>query len=333
MPLSYEARGLKKDGKAFAAALWGTIIDYENVPAVLGFVVDMSIERELRSQLQESQKMEAIGTLAGGIAHDFNNILSAVIGYAELAKMEASEEGSLRSYLDGVLKAGDRAKKLVRQILTVSRQTEEGRKAIAPIYVVKEAMKLLRASMPTSIQFDQRIEKDTGMILADPTRIHQILMNLCTNAHHAMFEDGGVMTVRLGNVQVDSSSAHYMGVDPGAYVKLTVRDTGHGMPPEVVERIFEPYYTTKEKGEGTGLGLSVVQGIVVGCGGKISVDSEPGKGTTFHVYFPRIDAVDKEAMAVGAATEFPVGTERILFVDDEEILVNIGKQGAGAVGL
>ncbi len=326
VPLSYEVRGLKKDGKAFAAGFWGTIIDYKNAPAVLGFAVDMNIERELRSQLRESQKMEAIGTLAGGIAHDFNNILSAVIGYAELAKMEASEEGRMMSYLDGVLKAGDRAKKLVRQILTVSRQSEEGRKAIAPIYVVKEAMKLLRASVPTSIQFDQQIEKDTGMILADPTRIHQILMNLCTNAHHAMLEEGGVLTVHLGNVAVGSTTARYMGIDPGAYVKLTVSDTGHGMPPEVVERIFEPYYTTKEKGEGTGLGLSVVRGIVVGCGGKISVDSTPGKGTTFHVYFPRIDAVDKETAASGPSVEFPVGTERILFVDDEEILVNIGKQ-------
>ncbi|MFH1243928.1 MAG: ATP-binding protein, partial [Pseudomonadota bacterium] len=324
--LSYEIRGLKKDGKGFDMVLWASVIDYDGKPAILGFVVDMSLEKELRSQLLQSQKMEALGTLAGGIAHDFNNILAAIIGYAELAKMKASKERALIHDLDEVIKAGKRAKNLVRQILTVSRQTEEERKPTAPIYIVNEALKLLRASVPTSIKFDQRIEKDTGTILADPTRIHQVLMNLCTNAQHAMREEGGVLGVSLGNAEVDSRTAQYMGIDPGAYVKLTVSDNGHGITPEVKERVFEPYFTTKEKGEGTGLGLSVVHEIIESYGGKILVYSEPGKGSTFHVYFPRIDTVSKEAGEPEEAALLPTGTERILFVDDEETLVKIGKQ-------
>lgn len=326
VPLSYEIRGQKKDGKGFDVVLWGTVIDYEDASVILGFVVDMSFEKELRSQLLQSQKMEALGTLAGGIAHDFNNILTAIIGYAELAKMKASEESGLMPNLDEVLKAGNRAKNLVGQILTVSRQTEEERRPMAPIYVVNEALKLLRASVPSFIKFDQRIEKDTGTILADPTRIHQILMNLCTNAQHAMCEGEGTLGVGLCNVEVDSRTVEYLGVDPGAYVRLTVSDTGHGIPPEIRERIFEPYFTTKEKGEGTGLGLSVVHGIMESYGGKISVYSEPGKGSTFHVYFSRIDAASKTVIeSEEPAVLFP-GTERILFLDDEETLANMGKQ-------
>lgn len=326
MPLSYDVKGLKKEGKSFAAALWGTVIDYQKDHAILGFVADMSAERELRSQLQESQKMEALGNLAGGIAHDFNNILSAIIGYAELAKMKVSEEGSPLPDLNEVLKAGDRAKKLIGQILTMSRETGDPPKPITPIYIVNEALDLLRASVPTFIKFDLRIEKDTGTILADATRIHQVIMNLGTNAQHAMGEEGGTLGVGLKNVEVDARAAAYLGVNPGPYVKLTVSDTGRGMPPEIRERIFEPYYTTKEKGVGTGLGLSVVHGIIEGYGGKISVYSEPGKGSTFHVYFPRIDGASETIIKSGAPALLPAGTERILFVDDEKDLVDISRQ-------
>ncbi len=326
IPLSYEVRGLKKDGKRFPAALWETVIDYKNEPAILGFAADISLEKELRSQLQESQKMEALGTLAGGIAHDFNNILTAIIGYTDLAKLKAPPESDLIPDLDEVLKAGNRAKDLVKQILTMGRQTEEERRPVAPIYIVKEAVKLLRASVPSSIKFDIRIEKDTGTILSDPTRIHQVLMNLCTNAYQAMDKEGGTLGVSLGNVEVDESTAEYIGIDPGPYVKLTVSDTGHGMPPEVRERIFEPYFTTKEKGEGTGLGLSVVQGIIESHGGKISVYSEPGKGSTFHVYFSRIDTASRETGEPKEEAILLTGTERILFVDDQEVLVKMGKR-------
>jgi nitrogen-specific signal transduction histidine kinase len=306
--------------------------DYEGASAIIGFVVDVSAERDLRRQLVEAQKMEAIGTLAGGIAHDFNNILSAIIGYAELAKMKVGEESRLINDLNQILKAGNRAKDLIMQILTVSRHTEEERKAIAPATIVKEAMKLLRASVPTSIEFNLEIDKDAGMILADATRIHQILMNLCTNAQHAMSEGDGALTVRLGNVEVDSKTARHLGVDPGAYVKLTVSDTGCGMTPDVLERIFEPYFTTKEKGEGTGLGLSVVHGIVESYGGKIRVYSEQGKGTAFHVYFPKIDTASKEADRSEAPIVIPTGTERILFVDDEPPVVEMAKEMLDQLG-
>ncbi|MCF8146754.1 MAG: response regulator [Deltaproteobacteria bacterium] len=326
VPLTYEIRALKKEGKVFPVVLGGAAIDYDGEPAILGFVMDVSAERDLRRQLLASQKMEALGTLAGGIAHDFNNILSAVIGYAELARMKLPKESDVMPDLDEVRKAGDRAKNLVKQILTAGRQTEEECGPMKPIFIVKEVLKLLRASIPTSIQFDEKLDKDAGDILADSTRIHQILMNLCTNARHAMREKGGILTVRLENVEVDPDDARAIRIDPGPSVRLTVGDTGPGMAPEVMDRIFEPYYTTKEKGEGTGLGLAVVHGIIESYGGKIAVYSEPEKGTTFHVYFPRIDAPSQEAAGAAAPAVLPTGAERILFVDDEAPLAKLGKR-------
>jgi len=326
LPLSYEIRALKKDGKAFPVLLGGAVIDYEGASAILGFLMDVSSERDLRRQLLEAQKMEALGTLAGGIAHDFNNILSAVIGYAELAKMKLPEDSEVMRDLDQVRKAGDRAKNLIRQILTVGRQTEEECGPVEPVHVVKEALKLLRASVPSSINFDTRLDKDAGTILADPTRIHQVLMNLCTNAQHAMKEKGGTLTVRLENVEIHPDDGGAIKIDPGPYVRLTVRDTGCGMDPNTLNRIFDPYFTTKGRGEGTGLGLAVVHGIIETYGGRIMVYSEPEKGTAFHVYFPRIDGASKMANRPEAPSPLPTGTERILFVDDEVPLANLGKR-------
>jgi PAS domain S-box-containing protein len=285
-------------------------------------------KKKLENQLRQAQKMEAIGTLAGGIAHDFNNILGAIIGYVEIASLQVPEDNKAKESLKGVLKAGHRAKNLVKQILTFSRNSEQERIPMQISPIVKEAIKLLRSSLPTTIEIRQNIESDTGIMEADPTQIHQILMNLCTNAAHAMREEGGILEVGIRNVEVgswDSESGH-LDMTPGPYLLLTVSDTGEGMTPEVMARIFDPYFTTKEKGVGTGLGLAVVHGIVNIYGGTIRAYSEPGKGTTFHVYLPRIEEAKEMAEDVSRPGVIPTGQEHVLFIDDELVLVEIGKQ-------
>ncbi|MBC8457873.1 MAG: response regulator [Deltaproteobacteria bacterium] len=275
-------------------------------------------------QLRQAQKMEAIGTLTGGITHDFNNILAAIIGYTDLAIIDIPDGSKARYNLLEAKKAIRRAKELVNQILTFSRQSEQKLIPVKISIIIKEALKLLRASLPTTIEIHKHIERDTGTIKADPTQVHQVLMNLCTNAGHAMRENGGgILDVRLRNVSISKKSE--IDLDPGPYVKLTVSDTGHGITPDVLERIFDPFFTTKEKGEGTGLGLSLVHGIVKDHGGTITVESEPEKGTTFHIFFPRIEEAEKGADKV-ADEPLPNGQERILFIDDEFALVDIGKQ-------
>jgi PAS domain S-box-containing protein len=285
-------------------------------------------KKKLEYQLRQAQKMEAIGTLAGGIAHDFNNILAAIIGYTELADLQVPEGNKAKKNLKEVLKAGRRARDLVKQILAFSRKGEQERIPIQISPIVKEALKLLRSSLPTTIEIRQNIESDIGIVEADPTQIHQILMNLCTNASHAMREEGGILEVGIRNVEAGSWDSEFGQLDmpPGNYLRLTVSDTGQGMTPEVLERLFEPYFTTKEKGEGTGLGLSVVHGIVKNYGGTITAYSEPGKGTIFHVYLPRIKEAKEMAEDVSRPGVISTGQERVLFVDDEPVLVEIGKQ-------
>ena len=296
---------------------------------VINFVAvkrDMTEEIKLEGKLRQAQKMEAIGTLAGGIAHDFNNILSAIIGYTELAEYGMSEGSKTRKNLREVLNAGRRARDLVKQILAFSRQGEQERKPLQMSHIIKEALKLLRASLPTTIEIRRFIEPDTAIIEADPTQIHQLMMNLCTNAAHAMNNNGGVLEVGIRNVEVgnDDRGSEYPKMPPGPYVMLTVRDTGHGMSVEVLDRIFDPYFTTKEKGEGTGLGLAVVHGIVKSYGGAITVYSEVGKGSTFNIYFPAIKK--KVAQKEEKPEVISIGRQRILFVDDELALVDIGKK-------
>jgi PAS domain S-box-containing protein len=277
---------------------------------------------KLRSQLHEAQKMEAIGTLAGGIAHDFNNILSAIMGYTHLSLESAPKGSSLQTDLKQVLCATTRATELVKQILTFSRQTEKEVQPVQVELIVREGLKLLRASLPTTIEISRDIQSNS-LVMADPSQIHQVLMNLCVNAGHAMEEKGGVLGVYLTDVDLDAEFAvRHPGMTPGPYVKLTVSDTGHGMDRSTMDRIFEPYFTTKAEGKGTGLGLSVVHGIVKSCGGTITVDSEPGKGTTFCVYLP---ANETEPLPeVDVEEVLPRGTERILFVDDEPTLATLG---------
>jgi CheY-like chemotaxis protein len=271
--------------------------------------------------------MEAIGTLAGGIAHDFNNLLSAIIGHTELATDFVPKDGMARQAMQEVLAAGGRARDLVKQILTFSRQTEQERRPVPIQPIVKEALKLLRASMPTTVEIRQQIDPETGMILADTTQMHQVLMNLGTNADYAMREKGGVLDVRLKAVEVDREfAASHPPLTPGPHVRLTVRDTGSGMEPRVRERIFEPFFTTKGPGDGTGMGLAVVHGIVAGHGGTITVDSAPGRGAKFEIYLPRCDVVQtletSPAEQPRGGMEAPARGqgERILIVDDEPYL-------------
>jgi signal transduction histidine kinase/CheY-like chemotaxis protein len=281
--------------------------------------------RELESQLRQAHKMESIGTLAGGISHDFNNILSAILGNADMAIDDLPEQSPARYSIDQITLAGHRARDLVKQILAFSRQTEHELKPVKVSLIVREALKLLRPSLPSTIQIRQRIIADRDVVLADPTQIHQVLMNLCTNALNAMFIEGGVLEVNLNDVELDAeSAAYYEDLAPGSYLKIEVSDTGHGMKREVMDKIFDPYFTTKERGEGTGMGLAVVHGIVKNFDGSIIVHSEPGKGTAFTVFFPLFENAVKEKSE--AFEPVSGGNERILFVDDEEALVNLGKR-------
>ena len=302
----------------------GAIINYVAVKR------NVTREVELAKQLRQTQKMEAIGTLAGGIAHDFNNILSAIIGYSEIALQDVEADSRLRGYLERVLGAGSRAKELVQQILAFSRQAELEPKPLNITPIVKEALKLLRASLPAFIDIRRNLTSE-ATIQADPTHLHQVVMNLCTNAAHAMEEDGGTLTVDLEDVQVSAEdAAQNPDLTPGSFVCLTVGDTGHGMPREVMERIFDPFFTTKEIGEGTGMGLSVVHGIIRTHQGAIAVASEPGSGTVFKVYFPIITSeTDRPAPEV---VPLPIGTERILFTDDEELQVELGREMLARLG-
>jgi len=313
----------------------GSIVPAETAMSVIkspnelteGYVAiirDISERKNLEAQLRQTQKMESIGTLAGGIAHDFNNILSAIIGYTEIALYSVEQDSQLYNNLQEVFRAGNRAKDLVKQILTFSRQTEQERRLVQVKLIVNEALKLLRASLPSTIEVDRNIQSD-ALVMADSTQIHQILMNLCANADHAMREKGGVLRVELEDVELDEDfTVSHPNMKPGSYLNLTVSDTGHGMPPDVLERIFDPFFTTKETGEGTGMGLSGVHGIIGSYGGAITAYSEPGQGSTFKVYLPIIER-RKEPRAEAEAS-IPTGSERILFVDDEPALANIGKQ-------
>ncbi|MBU0909164.1 MAG: response regulator [Proteobacteria bacterium] len=283
-------------------------------------------ERErLLADLRQAQKMEAIGTLAGGIAHDFNNILSAILGFTEISLMEVKKGSKLHHNLSMVNKAGDRARDLVAQILTFSRHSQIERYPILVAPIIKEALKLLRATLPSSIEIHQNIHSGTGKVLADPVQIHRIMMNLCTNAFHAMDGTGGVLEINLVEEEIDKKKAEQIrDLQPGPYLRLSVSDTGSGIKPEILDRIFDPFFTTKEKGQGTGMGLSMVHGIMKEYNGAIKVQSEVGKGSVLHLYFPLIRGIDD--LTDNVETPLLVkGKGRILLVDDEQDLAEMGR--------
>ncbi len=282
---------------------------------------DTTREVHLERQLRLAQKMEAIATLAGGIAHDFNNNLASIITCTEMARDDVSEGTPTRELLDVVLKAGYRGRNLVKQILTISCQGEQERQPVHAELIVDECLKLLRASFPKSIEIKLNVEENIGLVMADPTQIHQIIVNLCTNASYAMREKGGILDINLANIDLSAAAAaEFQNLNEGRYLRITVKDTGHGMDNETMERIFDPFFTTKGHVEGTGLGLSVIHGIVKNHKGAISVSSKPGHGATFNVLLPRIDT-NNYSIITSTPHLVPTGTERILLVDDEQDLV------------
>jgi len=281
---------------------------------------------KLEAQLRQAQKMEALGTLAGGIAHDFNNILYAMIGYTELAMNDLPEEQPARKHLDQVHQAGLRARDLVRQILSFSRQAEQEFKPLVLGPIIREVLKLLRSSLPATIEIRSELAAESETVLADPTRIHQMLMNLCTNAAQSMGRKGGLLEVALERVEVSRDQAtEETELVPGGWCRLTVRDTGRGMDEATLARIFEPFFTTKDIGQGTGLGLAVVHGIVKSHGGVIKAESRPGRGSRFQVYLPLLED-GPELFPAPVQAPPPAGIERILLVDDESDLVDFGRE-------
>ncbi len=321
----FESVHKRRDGTTFPVEGSSRLIEYDKKKAVLTIARDISKRKraeeeknKLQAQLRQAQKMESIGTLAGGIAHDFNNILFPIIGYAEMSLEDIPENSEIYNNIHEILKAANRAKDLVQQILTFSRKSEHECKPIQIRFIIKEVLKLLRASLPSTIEIVQHIEEKCDWIMGNPAQMHQLIMNLCTNAYHAMREKGGILEVSLKNVVLSYDDvAYYSDIKPGSYVKLNIRDTGHGMGSEILERIFDPYYTTKKTGEGTGLGLSIVHGIVKTHKGYINVYSEPGNGTTFYVYLPGIVNDTGESPTLSEESP-PGGDEHILLIDDEE---------------
>jgi len=337
-PWRYEGRFIRPDGQSMWFAGSAMPQKEEDELIFYGVLTDITARKtaekealRLETALSQSQKMEAVGTLAGGIAHDFNNILSAVIGYAQLSLQEIRPDSRLYHNLEQILTAGLRARDLVSQILTFSRQQK---RELIPLQVgplVKESLKMLRATLPATIDIVHEIAADMDNVMADATQIHQIIMNLCTNAAQAMESNGGQLTVQATQVELSAAAADkWAELKPGPHIRLCIQDTGTGIAEDVIDNIFNPYFTTKETGKGTGLGLSVVHGIVKSFNGCIKASSQPGHGSTFEVYIPvirrRSTLDEKEPVAL------PTGNERILFVDDEPFLTDIGKQTLEMLG-
>lgn len=325
-----ENKGRRSSGEIFDVSISSDTITIQGEVCLVSIVRDISDrkaaekeKKELETQLWQSQKNESMGALASGIAHDFNNILSAIVGYTEIAIATPHDSNKRENALQQVLTASLRATDLVEQILAFGRKSDQEIRPVQIPLIVRETLKLLRSSFPAAIEIKQDIAGHCGMVMGDATQIHQVVMNLCTNAYHAMKDSGGVLSVFLHPVQLGhGEDAAPMDLEPGAYLKLEVRDTGKGVPKEVQEKIFEPYYTTRPKGEGTGLGLSVVQGIVWNMQGRISVESEPNSHTSFKIFMPALD-LPGESVIPEIEHLPPKGHGHILLVDDHPVFVQI----------
>ena len=323
----FETKRLTKDGKLLDVSVSASMFtDHEGKPAgMLVILRDISERRVMEARVRQSQKMEAIGALAGGIAHDFNNILSIILGNADLALSFLPKGLHVNQFVEGIRTASLRARDVIKQLLSFSSKSEETRHVICITPIVKESMNLLRSSIPVNIEFRSNICSAPRSILAEPTQIHQILINLCTNAAHAMSDKGGVLEIVLENTDVPPGGLDSVPeLAPGEFLKLSVRDQGGGIPTENIERIFEPYFTTKEFGKGTGMGLAVVHGIVKSHDALIKVDSRPGNGATFDIYFPAVVSAPEPSSA--PENPYPKGTESILLVDDDHSILHVEEQ-------
>lgn len=326
-----EYQGRRRDGTIIWLHDQQTRTIWEGEPAVQATLLDLTQRERTEGQIRQAQKMQAIGTLAGGIAHDFNNILAAILGYAELTLHDIPPNTLPWNNLQRILAAGHRAKELVRQILTFSRQTGQARQPVELQALIQEVLQLLRATLPTTIEIRQQLTAEPSTVLVDATQVHQVLMNLAANAEYAMRPHGGILEICLDIVQLrENEVAHHPDLPPGSYLRLMMRDTGCGMTQEVRERIFEPFFTTKGVGEGTGMGLAVVHGIITDHGGTITVASQPGQGTTFTILLPRYAATSLAAVAPAPLSGR--GHERLLFVDDEATLARLGEMLLSRLG-
>jgi len=344
VPELYEYQILNKQGKARWVSQRNVLVHdkFNNAIAIEGIVSDITPKKEweiektkLELDLRQSHKMEAIGTLAGGIAHDFNNLLTVILGYAELLQERFTRDDKNRKNIDVILIAGGRARDLVKQILAYSRKESGERSATNIEILLNETMKLLRSSIPKTIAFECEIDNACGNIYADSTQIQQVIINLCTNAYQAMPEKGGVIKVNLSSVQLSGyelNTLYSQNAKPGKYIKLTVTDSGMGIANEHLDRIFDPYFTNKAVGEGSGMGLAVVIGIVKSHDGMITVNSSPGNGASFNVYFPELSS--ELSLEHKSETQYvaPQGTEHILVVDDEKHIVEITKRRLESLG-
>ncbi len=332
LPSVYSFRIVTEEGTIRWAELKTTLTSWEGKLATLNFLADITERKKMEEHIRQTQKMEAIGTLAGGIAHDFNNILGAIMGYAAMAQDDLPAGSSARECVDEICEAGERAKFLVTQILAFSRHAETNVEPLMIGPIIQEVVRLLRHALPATIQVKQSINVKNTLILADATHIHQILMNLCTNAGHAMREHGGTLTVSLNQVEItDNNLPGHESKAAGSYLELKVTDTGHGIDPAVINRIFDPFFTTKKQGEGTGMGLAVVYGIVQGYGGYIDVVSQVNAGTTVTIYFcvpPEQIILNKEK---SMRVSFP-GRERIMIVEDQSYLLNMLRRMLSRLG-
>ncbi len=297
-----------------------------------------AFQKKLEDQLRQAQKMEAIGTLAGGIAHDFNNILTSIIGYAELISLSLDsktviEKSVIQRDIKQILQAGIRAKELVNQILAFSKQQDHQAQPLQINAVIHEVLNLLRSSIPKSVEIRENIVDHDTLVFADPSEIHQVVMNLCTNAYQAMRDNGGILAVELFHREIDydDDKISDLHLPPGSYLLLKISDTGVGMQRALLNRIFDPYFTTKKLREGTGLGLAVVHGIVKNCNGHITVYSEPGNGSSFHVYWPRITQ-EESVYKTPVQEDVPTGSERILIIDDEPAIIRMERRLVESLG-
>jgi len=323
----------KSDGSIFPASFFSHEIVFEGSNCILTAIYDLSdLKKEeekrmaIERHLRQTQKMEAIGTMASGIAHDFNNILMIIFGKIELAMMMLPEDSKSRKNLSDALTAANRAKAMIIQLLDFCRQKDQERKLFCVSTIVKEAVRMIKTLISANIAVNLRIESQSPIIRGDPVQIHQVLMNLCSNANHVLQEKGGIIEIILTEINLNESNRNQIIIPklkPGNYVRLTVSDNGPGMDKGIIDRVFDPFFTTKRQGEGTGMGLAVVHGIVQNHGGAVSVESEPGKGAAFHCYFPVVAEIESVVENEIISDKIKGGKETILFVDDEADILDV----------